>query len=137
MATDPMWVFENYAFAAAAIDELEDENAKLRAELERLPVDGWKLVPVEPTEEMLESDFISCHCGHDFSPALFDHVWHKMLAAAPSATATVQGDEYRCRKCGEKTPPPEPYKAYVLCDCGYMTSATAAIAAARKEGGKV
>lgn len=30
MATDPMWVFENYAFAAAAIDELEDEIAKLR-----------------------------------------------------------------------------------------------------------
>ena len=31
MATDPIWVFENYAFAAAAIDELEDEIAKLRA----------------------------------------------------------------------------------------------------------
>ena len=50
--------------------------------------------------------------------------------------ATIQGDKYRCRKCGEKTPPPEPYKAYVLCDCGYTTSATAAIAAARKGEGK-
>lgn len=34
--------------------------------------------------------------------------------------------EYRCCKCREKTDPPAPYKMYVLCACGYMTSATAA-----------
>lgn len=34
--------------------------------------------------------------------------------------------EYRCGKCSEKTDPPAPYKMYVLCSCGYMTSATAA-----------
>lgn len=36
MATDPIWVFENYAFAAAAIDELEAELAQLRAGQESL-----------------------------------------------------------------------------------------------------
>lgn len=34
--------------------------------------------------------------------------------------------EYRCCKCKAKTNPPAPYKMYVLCACGYMTSATAA-----------
>ena len=36
---------------------------------------------------------------------------------------------YVCRKCKQETRPPEPYKAYVLCDCGYMTAATTALAA--------
>ena len=34
--------------------------------------------------------------------------------------------EYRCGNCREKTDPPAPYKMYVLCSCGRMTSATAA-----------
>jgi hypothetical protein len=34
--------------------------------------------------------------------------------------------EYRCGNCREKTDPPAPYKMYVLCPCGRMTSATAA-----------
>jgi hypothetical protein len=34
--------------------------------------------------------------------------------------------EYRCGKCREKTDPPAPYKMYVLCPCGRMTSASAA-----------
>jgi hypothetical protein len=34
--------------------------------------------------------------------------------------------EYRCGQCREKTDPPAPYKMYVLCPCGRMTSASAA-----------
>lgn len=34
--------------------------------------------------------------------------------------------EYRCAKCKGKTPPPVPPKSFVLCPCGYMTSAPAA-----------
>lgn len=34
---------------------------------------------------------------------------------------------YVCRKCKQETRPPEPYKAYVLCDCGYMTAASTAL----------
>lgn len=92
---------------------LEAENAKLRAELERTAtwIEDLPVPTVGAAGQLVRID--------------------KVLAAAPSAP---KADEYRCRKCGEKTPPPEPYKAYVLCDCGYMTSATAAIAAARQEG---
>lgn len=85
---------------------------------------GWKLVPVEPTPEMVSAAEEAHMPFGDMDIAL-----RMAILAAPSAP---KADEYRCRKCGEKTPPPEPYKAYVLCDCGYMTSATAAIAAARK-----
>lgn len=93
--------------------------------------EGYALVPVEPTPEMVSAAEEAHMPFGDMDIAL-----RMAILSAPSAPATVQGDEYRCRKCGEKTLPPEPYKAYVLCDCGYMTSATAAIAAAQ-EGGKV
>lgn len=34
--------------------------------------------------------------------------------------------EYRCAKCKGKTPPPVSPNPFVLCPCGYMTSASAA-----------
>ena len=128
MATDPMWVFENYAFAAAAIDELEDEIAKLRAGqepvayqcreigegdwadcdkkwfdyCERSPLhdtrklytapppsavpDGWKLVPVEPTPEMVSAAEEAHMPFGDMDIAL-----RMATLSAPSAPATVQG----------------------------------------------
>lgn len=49
-----------------------------------------------------------------------------------ASAAPPEGREcprYVCRKCKQETRPPEPYKAYVLCDCGYMTSATTALSA--------
>lgn len=45
---------------------------------------GWKLVPVEPTEEMLAA------LGTErlpFSTKRNDEPWHKMLAAAPTPPA--------------------------------------------------
>lgn len=36
MATDPLWVFENYGEAAELIDELEAEIARLKPDAERL-----------------------------------------------------------------------------------------------------
>ena len=48
---------------------------------------GWKLVPVEPTPEMAK---VSTWDMNSFYSA--SKVWADMLAAAPSAPATVQGD---------------------------------------------
>lgn len=44
-----------YAELSVKFAALEAENAKLRAELERRESDGWKLVPVEPTPEMVSA----------------------------------------------------------------------------------
>ena len=110
-------------------EKRQAELAKLRAQLGQWAADGFALVPVEPTPEMVSAAEEAYMPFGDMDIAL-----RMAILAAPSAP---KADEYRCRKCGEKTPPPEPYKAYVLCDCGYMTAATAAIAAARQEGGKV
>ena len=63
------------------------------------------------------------------------------LSAQQSAPKAPEGREcprYVCRKCKQETRPPEPYKAYVLCDCGYMTAATIALApSAKKEAVEV
>lgn len=40
---------------SAGVEAMAAENAKLRAELERRAPDGWKLVPVEPTSEMVSA----------------------------------------------------------------------------------
>lgn len=47
--------------------------------------------------------------------------------------------EYRCAKCKGKTPPPVSPKPFVLCPCGYMTSAPAAerIMKAKNDVGEV
>ncbi len=52
--------------------------------------DDWRLVPVEPSDEMLECDSIKCHCGHQFSSELFRHAWSSMIAAAPTPPAQQQ-----------------------------------------------
>lgn len=75
----------------AKVATLEAELAKLRAELERRAVDGWKLVPVEPTPEMLDAAIQDGICV-DGKPVwkkdvVFQAKWkyQQMLAAAPSA----------------------------------------------------
>lgn len=65
-----------------AIATLEAENAKLRAELERRAVDGWKLVPVEPTEQMANAYWDAYQKANDTH---FMRCYRAMLAAAPSA----------------------------------------------------
>ena len=113
--TDPMWVFENYSGAAELIDELEAERDQLRAEVERLTTDleaansmlietskagielraqlaqqqgvpeGWKLVPVEPTEEMVSAAEEAHMPFGDMDIALR----MAMLAAAPAPAGWV------------------------------------------------
>lgn len=60
---------------------LEAENAKLRAELERRAVDGWKLVPEQATPEMVSASRRIWPDGEAFTRER----WRAMLAAAPSA----------------------------------------------------
>ncbi|MOA18464.1 hypothetical protein D3C78_1387830 [compost metagenome] len=64
--------------------------------------DGWKLVPAEPTEKMLESDSVKCHCGYQFSADLFDHVYRQMIAAAP-AEPVAQEPRLKNRTIAVKT----------------------------------
>ena len=56
--------------------------------------------------------------------------WQRTQSAPPASPEGRECPRYVCRTCKQETRPPEPYKAYVLCDCGYMTSATTALAAA-------
>jgi hypothetical protein len=93
------------------VDQIMDESA---AELRRLdaaldaalakvqePVAGWKLVPVEPTPEMLSKTMKDCggigagscgeHTGVDYED--LRSVYDAMLNAAPPApAATVKGE---------------------------------------------
>lgn len=68
-------------------EKLQAEMAKLRAELERLPVDGFALVPVEPTPEMVSAAEEAHMPFGDMDIAL-----RMAILSAPSAPATVQGD---------------------------------------------
>lgn len=68
--------------AADRIDHLEAELAKLRAVL-----DGFVLVPVEPTPEMVSAAEEAHMPFGDMDIALRMAIW-----SAPSAPATVQGD---------------------------------------------
>lgn len=97
---------------AAEMDELRAENAGLRAELEAVGAGGvqplraqagWALVPVEPTQEMLEAA-VQAICygpGGGFTRISGPHrCWSAMLTAAPKAPqqpapATPQKPELR------------------------------------------
>jgi hypothetical protein len=66
---------------------------------------GWKLVPVEPTDDMLINvdEEVGGHC-HSCTrwKASFDdcrRVWAEMLAASPAAPAQ-QAESWPCPKCG-------------------------------------
>lgn len=65
------------------------ENAKLRAELERRESGGWKLVPVEPTPEMVSAAEEAHMPFGDMDIAL-----RMAILSAPSAPATAQGGVY-------------------------------------------
>ena len=82
---------------AAELDALRAENARLRAELEAVGAGGvqplraeagWVLVPVEPTDEMLEAA-VQAICygpGGGFTRISGPHrCWSAMLTAAPKA----------------------------------------------------
>ena len=74
------------SLAAAAllrrIPELEAERDQLRAELEKLRVpEGWKLVPVKPTEKMVEVGYAAINCKATSPTRL---AWNAMITAAPT-----------------------------------------------------
>ena len=66
---------------------LTAENDQLRAELENVRVpEGWKLVPVEPTREMLDrgSHNVNCNYHYGTMETIAKHAYKAMLTAAPT-----------------------------------------------------
>lgn len=70
------------------VDLMETSLAALTAELTTAPAvpDGWKLVPIEPSWEMLAADGCKEHhkgqpCSHHDNRR---RIWSAMLAATPS-----------------------------------------------------
>ena len=76
---------------------MHDDYAALEAELARLRAgqepDGCMIAPIQPTEEMRKraQDYLAAE-GMIVSDWLVHTAYTEMLAAAPSAPATVQGD---------------------------------------------
>jgi hypothetical protein len=69
------------------IPELEAQRDQLRAELEKVRVpEGWKLVPVEPTREMLDrgSHNVNCNYHYGTMETIAKHAYKAMLTAAPT-----------------------------------------------------
>jgi|GEM_PF-2916075 len=62
------------------------EIADLRAALSQQVQDGWQLVPIEPTREMMDDAFdnISLSDAHT-TYGVTEHVWAYMLEHAPAA----------------------------------------------------
>ncbi|KPF66087.1 hypothetical protein IP84_16865 [beta proteobacterium AAP99] len=84
------------AWEAAKPAQIESLTAE-RDALKRVP-EGWKLVPVEPTPEMLKAadDSDDEYTLHDFGPHItrirqspYEH-WDAMLAAAPAHGITAE-----------------------------------------------
>ena len=67
-------------------------NRRSRPPAPAAPVDGWRLVPVEPTDEMIAAGWI------DKEDVGTEEIWQAMLAAAPApATPSPTGAEERER----------------------------------------
>lgn len=63
-------------------DEVKAERDQLRAELEKVRVpEGWKLVPVKPTEKMVEVGYAAINCKATSPTRL---AWNAMITAAPT-----------------------------------------------------
>lgn len=64
---------------------MQEARAAISAYLKALADDGWKLVPVEATEAMLEFAFGSINYTEPEPSVHAERVYSAMLAAAPSA----------------------------------------------------
>jgi len=72
----------NYRAAMTALENVKAERDQLRAELEKLRVpEGWKLVPVKPTEKMVEVGYAAINCKATSPTRL---AWNAMITAAPT-----------------------------------------------------
>ncbi|MDP1873704.1 hypothetical protein [Phenylobacterium sp.] len=90
-AYDEVTAEDNDDGAAIFADAWEDALTKADATLNLIGGDGWKLVPVEPTEEMLVAlDNLSveaagdCPTEHD----VYRVIWGAMIAASPPPPVT-------------------------------------------------
>lgn len=61
-----------------------------------LEANGWTVVPVSPTEAMLQNGWYG---AHDAKP---DEAWDDMLAAAPT-TIQIQGRSVELSRAGNKS----------------------------------
>lgn len=114
----------------AAQDEL---RAALAAPQPSAVPDGWKLVPVEPTPEMVSAAEEAHMPFGDMDIAL-----RMAILSAPSAPATVQGVNTQLLEALEKTAAwIEQLPVPTVGAAGQLVKIDKAIAAARKEGGKV
>ncbi|SED16466.1 hypothetical protein SAMN05444161_2655 [Rhizobiales bacterium GAS191] len=55
---------------------------------------GWKLVPIEPTKEMIDAAHKVADGGQDDPTAALFDLWHDMLAVAPAFTKTFVIEQY-------------------------------------------
>lgn len=114
---------EDWRTGIVSVEEFNEGVGKYKKELARLLIpDGWKLVPVEPTMEILdEFDSLIDYGAEDSKDA-----WRKLLAAAPAipefTTQAVDADTTStqfeslssqgkprciCIECGAVVPNPE------------------------------
>jgi hypothetical protein len=73
--------------AALALREREAECERLRGERTIMPA-GWRLVPVEPTEEMERAGAAEVDRTNPYSDDVANNIWTVMLRAAPPAPAS-------------------------------------------------
>lgn len=95
--------------------------------------DGWRLVPAEPTPEMIQAGRDEPLAGEadEDAPEDYKAVYRAMLYAAPPAAE--QPALHKCPHCGATTEPPIAWSAQVKCTtCGKAHAATAARAAAEQ-----
>ena len=121
------------SYYAALNEELREELAKLRAELERRVPDGWKLVPLCVTSGM--EDAYDDKCAEDgIEHELYMPAYEAMLAAAPSAPKA--DDPVKVQLLEALTDSLELMETLCAFEGDTIRKARVAIAAARQEGGK-
>ena len=69
--------------AMKRVDGMLDRDLEL-SRLQSLMSEGWQLVPVHPTQEMVQAGLTTPYYSGDMDSSIIDRVYRAMLAAAPS-----------------------------------------------------
>jgi hypothetical protein len=75
------------AFSAKAnLEKLLNEECKLPTDEQRklLAIAGWRVVPIEPTDEMLAAASSEVDRGNPYNEDVAANIWHAMLVFAPA-----------------------------------------------------